>query len=60
MSIWTDLREAVRQLILMQERVEHLTQSIEGAIDRLADHDRRIVRIETIIEVAQRSRLRSD
>ena len=39
----------------MQERVERLTESVQGmATQRL--YDRRLVRIETLIEVAQRSR----
>ena len=60
MSIWTDLREALREAVLIRERVEQLTAGIERASDRLADHDRHLVRIETIIEVAQRRALRRD
>lgn len=54
------MREAVRQMILVQERVEQLTAGIERATDRLADHDRRLVRIETIVDLAQRRRLPGD
>ena len=54
------MRVAVRQMILVQERVEQLTAGIERATDRLADHDRRLVRTETIVDLAQRRRLPSD
>jgi hypothetical protein len=60
MSIWIDLRELLRQAILIQDRVEQLTTGIEKASDRLAEHDRRLVRIETMIALAQRRALRGD
>ena len=47
MSIWTDLRELLRQAVLIRDRVEQLTAGIEKASDRLADHDRRLVRMES-------------
>lgn len=57
MSAWEDIREGVRRAILMQERVERLANGIEKFEDRLLDHDRRLVRIETMIEIAQQNRL---
>lgn len=57
MSAWEDIREGVRRAILMQERVERLANGIEKLEDRLLDHDRRLVRIETMIEIAQQNRL---
>ena len=54
MSLWSDLRSAIRQVILVQERVERLIVDVEKTSDRLLDHDRRITRIETLIAVAQR------
>lgn len=41
----------------MQERVEHLTAGVDRLADRLQDHDRRLVRIETMIELAQHNQL---
>lgn len=57
MTAWSDLREGIRRAILMQERVERLTAGIEKMEDRVLDHDRRLVRIETMIEIAQSRRL---
>jgi hypothetical protein len=54
MSLWADLRSAIRQVILVQERVERLIVDVEKNADRLLDHDRRLTRIETLIAVAQR------
>jgi hypothetical protein len=52
MSIWTELRDGVRQAILMQERVERLISDVDKINDRLFAYDRRLTRIETLIEMA--------
>jgi len=57
MSIWSDLRGAIRQAILVQERVDRLIVGVEKVGDRLLDHDRRLTRIETLIAVARRRQL---
>ena len=57
MSLWTELREAIRQAILLRERVERLIADVEKAESRLLDHDRRLTRIETMIELAGSRRL---
>jgi hypothetical protein len=54
MSLWSDLRSAIRQMILVQERVERLIAAVEKAEERLLDHDRRLMQIETTISVARR------
>ena len=59
MSMWDELKESIRKIILMESRIDGLA----GAVDRLAeaslDHEKRLIRIETMIEVAQdRGRLR--
>jgi predicted dithiol-disulfide oxidoreductase (DUF899 family) len=54
MSLWSDLRSAIRQMKLVQERVERLVVEIEQARERLLDHDRRLTRIETLLSAAQR------
>ena len=52
MSLWADLRNAIQQAILVQQRVECLIADVEKSEDRLFDHDRRITRIETLIAVS--------
>jgi hypothetical protein len=54
MSVWSDLRSAIRQAILVQERVDRLIVDVEKTADRLLDQDRRLTRIETLIAVARR------
>jgi hypothetical protein len=54
MSVWSDLRRAIRQATLVQERVDRLIVDVEKIGDRLLDHDRRVTRIETMIAVARR------
>ena len=53
MSVWSDLKDGIRQIILLESRIDQLN----GAVDRLADqgldHEKRLIRIETMIEVAQ-------
>lgn len=56
MSAWKDLREGVRQAILLQERVERLAEGIKQVEQATRDHERRLVRIETMIEIAQNQR----
>lgn len=60
MSLWADLRGAIRQAILLQERVERLIVDTARNDDRLRDHDRRLTRIETLIALAQERRLSRD
>ena len=57
MSVWSDLRRALRQAILVQERVDRLIVDVEKTADRLLDHDRRLTHIETSIALARRRQL---
>jgi hypothetical protein len=57
MSAWSDLRRALRQAILVQERVDRLIVDVEKTADRLLDHDRRLTQIETSIALARRRQL---
>jgi hypothetical protein len=53
MSIWTELRDGIRQAILMQDRLERLNAEVDRTVEQLRDHDRRLTRIETMIELAR-------
>jgi hypothetical protein len=57
MSDWSELRSAIRQAILVQERVDRLSIDVEKIGDRLLEHDRRLTRIETLIAAARRRQL---
>ena len=55
MSAWTELKDSIRKIILMESRLEGLTDAIDRLADQSLDHEKRLVRIETMIEVAQGS-----
>jgi hypothetical protein len=41
----------------MEDRLERLSSEVDRSAEQLRDHERRLTRIETIIEVAQARRL---
>jgi hypothetical protein len=51
-SLWADLRDAIRKAILLEDRVERLIVDVREAEARIIDHDRRLIRIETLIAFA--------
>jgi hypothetical protein len=60
MSLWTDLRDAIRKAILLEDRVQRLIADVGKAEERLIDHDRRLTRIEALITFAASRKLSSD
>lgn len=57
MSLWADLRDAIRKAILLEDRVERLIVDVGKAEERIMDHDRRLTRVETLIAFAASRRL---
>ena len=62
MSSLGDALEAIRNVVLMQERLEvmdrkvdRLANDVKGLSDYAAAIDKRVVRIETIVEMGVRS-----
>lgn len=60
MSAFGDAYKAIESVILLRSRVEGLEKSLEGLTDDLAqqgrdlfDHERRLIRIETMIEMSR-------
>jgi len=53
MSAWSDLRDSIRKIILMQDKLDRLAGGVVGVADQVVDHERRLIRIETMIEMAQ-------
>jgi hypothetical protein len=51
MSLWAELRDAIRKAILLEDRVDRLTVDVDKLHDRLIEHDRRLTRIEALIAV---------
>ena len=47
---------ALREVLLLTEKVDNAGKLLSEMAAELRDHDRRLVRIETMIEVAQQPR----
>jgi hypothetical protein len=56
MTFWSELRDAVRRAILMEDRLERLNKEVDRSVAELRDHERRLTRIETMIEIARANR----
>ena len=50
MSTFERLFSGIRQLLVMREEVARLTTDVAKSQDAERDHERRLVRIETLIE----------
>ena len=53
MSVWSDLKDGIRQIILLESRIDQLNGAVDRLTDQSLDHEKRLIRIETMIEVAQ-------
>ncbi len=57
MSFWTDLRDAIRELLVLRERLERVIVDVDQLQAKSFDHDRRLTRIEAFFEFARSRRL---
>ena len=53
MSVWDDLKDNLRKIILMESRLDGVAGAVDRLGDQVFDHEKRLVRIETMIEMAQ-------
>ncbi len=53
MSAVDSLIKSIRRVILMESKLELLADGLKDASRRLIDHEGRLIRIETIIELAR-------
>jgi hypothetical protein len=56
MSVLSEILRYGKEVVLLTERVDQLLQDRKGMMSKLEDHERRLVRIETIMEFASRQR----
>ena len=56
MSAWSDIRDSVRKIILMQDKIDRLASGLSRLSADVMDHEKRLIRIETMIEMAQARR----
>ena len=57
MSALDRIMSSIRQVILMEAKLETLADGVETVADLVLDHEKRLIRIETLVEVAQSNRL---
>ena len=57
MSALDRIMSSIRQVILMETKLQTLADGVEKVADVLMDHEKRLIRIETLVEVAQSNRL---
>lgn len=53
MSVWSDLKDGIRQVILLESRIDQLNGAVDRLTDQSLDHEKRLIRIETMIAVVQ-------
>jgi hypothetical protein len=56
MSVLSQILSYGKEVILLTERVDQLLEDRNALMAKLEDHEHRLVRIETIMEFAQRQR----
>ena len=59
MSWLTDLSGNIKKIILMQDKVDRLGDEVRELRADVVDHGNRLIRIETMIELAQSSQTAS-
>lgn len=53
MSWVTDLGDSLKKIILMEDKIDRLLGEVNGLGDTVLDHEKRLIRIETMVEVAK-------
>lgn len=53
MSAWSDIKDSVRKIILMQDKIDRLATGLSRLSTDVMDHEKRLIRIETMIEMTQ-------
>ncbi len=54
MSALDSLLGSIRRVILMESKIQDLADGLKEVSRRVVDHEGRLIRIETLVEMAQR------
>ncbi len=54
MSVVKDAVAAMKEVLILSEKIEQAGKTLSEVSKELRDHDRRIVRLETYVEIGQR------
>jgi len=57
MGLFDDIAGGVRKLILLEEKIDRLVDGVDRMRGDVDDHEKRLIRIETTIEIARARRL---
>jgi hypothetical protein len=44
---------SLRQVILMESKLQRLADSVDEMADAVVDHEKRLIRLETMVEIAR-------
>ena len=58
MSTLKDVFGAIKEVLILTNKVEHLGKMLQDASVELREHDRRLVRLETMVEIAEKQQAR--
>ena len=58
MSLVSDALAAMRDFVVLSEKVERIGELVDDLADEVQAQDRRLVRLETMVEMAQADRTR--
>ena len=60
MSALNDVVSALKEVLLLTEKVDRAGRILSEIAGELRDHDRRLIRLETMVEVAKHPRRLTD
>jgi hypothetical protein len=58
MGVYDDIKKTLRGLLLLEERLDDIATRLENHEAALDDHEKRVIRIETLIELARETEAR--
>jgi hypothetical protein len=59
MSLLSDALATTKKILLVSEELERLSEDMRSLARTVTDHEHRLIRIETTIEIAQRTSRRT-
>lgn len=54
MSWLSNLSDHLKRMVLLDDKIERLSKDLDGMRDVITDHEKRLIRIETMIEMGAR------
>jgi hypothetical protein len=53
MSAFDRILTSIRRVILMESRIQTLADSVDRIAETMIDHEKRLVRLETMVEISR-------